>query len=203
MAKELRITTAVPLLMALTLLSGAHAAEIGDAFQMTGGSSDRLILTDNDKSYAERRTVSREYPDWVVQDATSHVSMNGYDPVSYFDQGFPLLGDPRYEATFHGATFRFASEAHWRMFLADPEHYAPAFGGYDAEQLREGRFVAADPLDWAIVDDQLILGVHRIDHGRSQREEATMIDIAAEKWRTVDAHYRDNFFQAHQADFRN
>ncbi len=142
-------------------------------------------------------------PEWMVGDPETHLAIGGYDPVSYFDEGAPKLGDARYEAEYHGAVFRFASEDHYRMFLANPDRYAPALGGYDAEAFIAGAYKQADPLDWAIVDGKLYLGLHRQAPAIARRDEPVMVRLAEEKWRAVDAHYRSSFFQAHRRDYRD
>lgn len=146
---------------------------------------------------------SEAAPEWMAGDPETHLAIGGYDPVSYFDDGVPRLGDPRFEAEYHGAVFRFATEDHYRMFLADPERYAPALGGYDAEAFIAGAYRQADPLDWAIVDGRLYLGLHRPAPAVARRDEPMMVRLAEEKWRAVDAHYRSSFFQAHRRDYRD
>ena len=56
--------------------------------------------------------------------------MGGYDPVSYFTAGEPQRGSGFHTATHEGGTYLFASKANKKMFEANPEKYAPQFGGY-------------------------------------------------------------------------
>src|ERR1051325_5300422 len=37
------------------------------------------------------------------------VALGGYDPISYFTEGKPTMGDPKIEATFNGALYHFVS----------------------------------------------------------------------------------------------
>ena len=40
------------------------------------------------------------------------LALRGYDPVAYFTDGKPVLGDFTITAQYDGATYRFASEGH-------------------------------------------------------------------------------------------
>ena len=58
------------------------------------------------------------------------VAIQGYDTVAYFTAGKPVKGSPEFEAVWQGARWQFANAEHQDMFSADPETYAPRFGGY-------------------------------------------------------------------------
>jgi YHS domain-containing protein len=83
------------------------------------------------------------------------LALEGYDPVAYFTEGEPTKGSADYTATHDGATYRFANAAHLAAFEADPDKYAPAYGGYCAFGLAMGQKVGSDPEVWEIVDGQL------------------------------------------------
>lgn len=58
------------------------------------------------------------------------LALQGYDPVSYFTDGKPIKGDPKFTASYNGGTYQFASEAHKKTFESNPSKYAPQFGGF-------------------------------------------------------------------------
>ncbi len=58
------------------------------------------------------------------------VAVKGYDTVAYFTQGQPVKGDNKFEHKWKEATWRFANAEHLELFKADPEKYAPQYGGY-------------------------------------------------------------------------
>ena len=58
------------------------------------------------------------------------VAIKGIDPVAYFTEGRPFKGKKQFEFEWKGAKWRFASAKHLEMFKADPEAYAPQYGGY-------------------------------------------------------------------------
>ena len=58
------------------------------------------------------------------------LAVKGYDTVAYFTDGKPDKGKSDYEYEWQGARWRFANQEHLDMFKADPERYAPQYGGY-------------------------------------------------------------------------
>lgn len=83
--------------------------------------------------------------------------IKGYDPVAYFTEGKPVKGSAEYAHEYDGHTFWFASEEHRRLFVADPEKYAPQYGGYCAWAVAQGELADIDPNAWAIHDGRLYL----------------------------------------------
>jgi len=58
------------------------------------------------------------------------LAVKGYDVVAYFTLGEPTEGDSDFSYEWQGATWRFANAGHLAAFKADPEKYAPQYGGY-------------------------------------------------------------------------
>lgn len=85
------------------------------------------------------------------------VAIKGYDTVAYFTNGRAIKGDPEFVFDWNSAQWRFASAAHRDMFSANPERYAPRFGGHCSMGLTKGRLVSADPEAWTIIDGKLYL----------------------------------------------
>ena len=85
------------------------------------------------------------------------VAIEGTDPVAYFAEGKPIEGSSEFEHEWMGATWRFVSAAHRDQFAADPEKYAPQYGGYCAWAVAQGYTAKIDPAAWKIVDGKLYL----------------------------------------------
>lgn len=58
------------------------------------------------------------------------VAIKGYDPVAYFTDGEAVKGKSQFSYTWNEANWYFASTANRDLFAADPEHYAPQYGGF-------------------------------------------------------------------------
>jgi hypothetical protein len=85
------------------------------------------------------------------------IALRGYDPVAYHTENRPVKGNPALEATFKGSRFLFASDANRALFVADPDRYAPQFGGFCAFGTARGYKAAIDPAAFTIVDGKLYL----------------------------------------------
>lgn len=84
-------------------------------------------------------------------------AIRGYDPVAYFVDGRPVKGSEQHVFVWQGAKWQFASQAHLDAFKADPEKYAPQYGGYCAYGVAEGHLVKIEPDQWAVIDGKLYL----------------------------------------------
>ena len=85
------------------------------------------------------------------------LAIRGYDAVAYFQQSQPVKGSSQFSYQWRGATWLFASAENRDRFQADPERYAPQYGGYCAYAVSKGRTVSIDPEAWKIVDGKLYL----------------------------------------------
>lgn len=86
------------------------------------------------------------------------IAIKGYDPVAYFTDGKPVKGDAQFAWKWQGATWHFASAEHRDLFQAQPESYAPQFGGYCAWAVSQNYTANSDPENaWKIVNGKLYL----------------------------------------------
>jgi hypothetical protein len=65
-----------------------------------------------------------------VNTTSEGIAIKGYDPVAYFNVGEPVKGVEGFEYVWNGARWRFSSAEHRDLFIAEPEKYAPQYGGY-------------------------------------------------------------------------
>ena len=84
-------------------------------------------------------------------------AIRGYDPVAYFAEGRPVAGTSDHRHEWMGAVWSFASAENRAAFEADPEKYAPRYGGYCAWAVSQGYTASIDPDAWRIVDGALYL----------------------------------------------
>ncbi len=85
------------------------------------------------------------------------IAIKGTDPVAYFENQGPVKGKKDYEYEWKGAKWRFSSAENRDLFIADPERYAPQYGGYCAYAVSQGYTAGIDPEAWSIVDGKLYL----------------------------------------------
>lgn len=110
-------------------------------------------------------------------------AIRGYDPVAYFTEGEPVAGRAEFEAEWNGATWRFASAGNRERFVADPEAYAPQYGGFCAWAVAEkGELYSIDPHAWKIVDGKLYLNFSDSIQRRWERDIPGFIELGDRRW---------------------
>ncbi len=115
--------------------------------------------------------------------ATVHgVAIRGYDPVAYFTEGQAVKGSSVYAYNWNEASWHFSKPENRDLFAADPERYAPQFGGHCANGLSKGKLVGADPEEWTIVDDKLYMNYNRPARDDWRAHKAVMIERAESNW---------------------
>lgn len=116
--------------------------------------------------------------DPVNQSKLGGVAIKGTDPVAYFTMGEPVKGSREFETEWNGATWRFASAEHRDLFMADPEKYAPQYGGYCAWAVSQGYTAGIDPEAWKIVDGRLYLNYSLEVHATWEEDISGFITLA-------------------------
>ena len=90
----------------------------------------------------------------MVQNLKDGVGAKGYDVVSFFE-GNPRTGSEAYVSTYNDAKYLFSSLENKEIFDKSPEAYAPAYGGYCAIAMSEGKELRPNPKSWEIRDGKL------------------------------------------------
>ena len=88
---------------------------------------------------------------------TDNVAIKGYDPVAYFTVGRAVPGLADITTVDQGVIYRFADADNRSLFVADPAHYRPEFGGYCAFGTARGYKADIDPQAFSIVEGKLYL----------------------------------------------
>jgi YHS domain-containing protein len=113
------------------------------------------------------------------------IAIKGYDPVAYFTDNKPVKGSKAHSFAYQGATYEFASAAHRKAFAADPEKYAPQFGGFCAYGTATGHKADIDPAAFSIVEGKLYLNYSTKVRGVWRKDEPGYIRKADEAWPSV------------------
>lgn len=85
------------------------------------------------------------------------VMLLGHDPVAYFAEGRARRGDPALSARHGDVVYYFASDAHRSLFIADPDRYAPQYGGFCASGAAYGLKLGSDPTEFIVRDGRLFI----------------------------------------------
>lgn len=119
------------------------------------------------------------------------VAISGYDTVAYFTEGRPIEGKAGINHRWQDALWYFSSDKHRDMFIADPDGYAPEFGGFCAAGMTYGAIIKADPRVWAIVDGKLYLNYDEYSQELFQENLPDNVNKASGQWeKKTEAHNR-------------
>ncbi|MEL6530760.1 MAG: YHS domain-containing (seleno)protein [Pseudomonadota bacterium] len=92
----------------------------------------------------------------------SQVAVSGYDTVSYFQgNGVPVKGDARFMVKYNGAEWHFSSQSNADKFKANPEAFAPQYGGHCAWAMSRGSLAPGDPTLYKIHGGKLYLNFNQ------------------------------------------
>ena len=117
--------------------------------------------------------------------AEDGIAIDGTDPVAYFTESRPVAGDPSITLDWNGATWRFASAENRATFEADPEAYAPQYGGYCAYAVSQGYTAPTVPEAWTIHENKLYLNFSRSVRRRWERDIPGHVAMADQTWPAV------------------
>jgi YHS domain-containing protein len=120
--------------------------------------------------------------DVLAETPQDRLAIKGYDPVAYFTDSRPMVGDPRFEYEWDGAIYRFTSVRHLELFKAEPDHYQPQYGNLCTAALSRGKRVISDPNNWIIQDGRLHLFGKSIGPDLMRKDPAGMKARADANW---------------------
>ena len=109
----------------------------------------------------------------------------GYDTVAYFTDGKPVKGSDSFVATWMGAKWKFASQAHLDLFKATPEKYAPQYGGYCAYGVAVDNLVSIEPDKFRVLDGKLYLNYDADVQQKWLKNPIGFIKTADSKFQTL------------------
>jgi len=118
--------------------------------------------------------------------ATEAGAIRGYDPVAYHTEGKATPGAEAIVHRWNGATWHFASEENRDLFVANPQRYAPGYGGYCAYGTSNGYKVSTQPEAFAIVDGVLYLNYNVPVQNTWNKDRPGYIRKADTEWRSLE-----------------
>jgi hypothetical protein len=89
------------------------------------------------------------------------VAIRGYDPVAFFTLGEPVLGDSMISYIWKEATWNFSTKSNMEMFKADPEKFAPQYGGYCAYGTADGHKAPTEIDTWTVINGRLYFNYNK------------------------------------------
>jgi hypothetical protein len=133
---------------------------------------------------------NRQFAKYNIDNA--NVAIHGYDTVAYFTDAKPTKGKADFEHVWEETRWQFASNTNRELFKANPERYAPQFGGYCAGGLAVGEYANGDPELFMIVDGKLYLIKNKKYQTAWLKAPETAIHFAEYNWGNFRGELRDN-----------
>jgi YHS domain-containing protein len=127
---------------------------------------------------AEAQTTSEIY-------STADGAIKGYDPVAYFTVKKPVKGKKEFSYSWKGQTWFFSSVENKKMFEANPDTYAPQYGGYCAYGLSRGYKAKIEQEAWSVVNGKLYLNYDLDVREDWLEKQAGYIQKADQNWAKV------------------
>ena len=115
-------------------------------------------------------------------------ALQGYDPVAYFTEKAAVKGQPTIHHTHDGVKYYFNTAANRDAFVASPQRYMPAYGGWCATAMAKGEKVEIDPKNFKVTNDRLFLFFNAW-YGDAKKawvkDEPAQITLADTNWKKI------------------
>jgi YHS domain-containing protein len=112
-------------------------------------------------------------------------AIKGYDPVAYFTEHKPVKGNEKLVYNWNNANWYFSSQHNLDQFKANPEKFAPQYGGYCAYGLSNGYKASTDSDAWTIENGKLYLNYNIEVRELWTKEMKERIEKADKLWPEV------------------
>ncbi len=122
-------------------------------------------------------------PPWST--AAEAVAIQGYDTVAYFTKSEAVRGASKFAHEWGGMTWFFSSAEHRDKFAAEPEKYAPQFGGFCTPSVAGGKTSRGGGEAWLIHNEKLYLSYDKTVRENLQRDIPGNVTKAEGWWPTV------------------
>ena len=109
-------------------------------------------------------------------------AIKGYDPVAFFTDSKPVMGADSLSYSWNGTTWLFSKRQNLQRFKANPEKYAPQYGGYCAYGTSQGHKAPTEIDTWTIVDDKLYFNYNQKVKEMWIKDERGLIQKADNQW---------------------
>lgn len=172
---------ALPVILALHLSVGAGCAlaQAADATKPTAEKSAEPRKPA--MPVARSREIYQSSPRFLAK----KYAVAGFDTVAYHKEKKAVEGKDAFAIRWKDATWRFVSQENLDAFVANPEKYAPQYGGYSAYAIAKNELSPGNPRSWEIVDGKLYLNLSRKIQAQWDADQAALIKSADANWPTV------------------
>jgi hypothetical protein len=112
-------------------------------------------------------------------------AIGGYDVVEYFLSAKPVKGDSAISVQWNNARWIFSKKENADLFTADPQRYAPQYGGYCAYGMSKGYKAPTSEDAWSIVNQKLYFNYNKDVQKTWDKDKSGLIHKADSNWVNV------------------
>jgi len=167
-------------LLSLIFLGGAIA--LASCSSSTPTATETSPASTSAASPVAASTSPEAEPVAATYFAENGIAIRGADPVAYFTNSAHVPGSDEFTHDWQGVTWKFASAENRDSFAADPDAYAPQYGGFCAYAVSQGATAPIEPEAWKIVDGKLYLNLNKKIQKRWEKDISGFIAAADQNW---------------------
>jgi len=119
-------------------------------------------------------------------------AIKGYDTVAYFTEKMPVQGSEEFSYSWNHGVWLFANKMNMELFKANPEKYAPQYGGYCAFAAAKGSFAKVDPTQFTVLNDKLYLNYNARIQKKWTKKRDEFIQLGDQNWPELLAEAKEN-----------
>ncbi len=108
--------------------------------------------------------AANAFAEGSVFNQSQGTAIKGYDPVAYFTQSDAVKGSEDHSHDWNGVKWLFATAANRDAFAAEPDKFAPQYGGYCSYAMSRDYIADITPTAWKVVDGKLYLNNSKAVH---------------------------------------
>jgi hypothetical protein len=109
-------------------------------------------------------------------------AIGGYDPVAFFTENKAIKGAEGISITWKNAKWLFSNKKHADMFKANPEKYAPQYGGYCAYGCSRGYKAKTEIEAFTVTDGKLYFNYNIKTRAEWTKDMKAYIEKADAEW---------------------
>jgi len=114
---------------------------------------------------------------------SSGYAIGGFDVIAYYSKKAAVRGKPEFNYVWREATWLFESVENRDKFAANPETYAPQYGGHCAMSMVNGKQGRGDPQAWSVRNGKLYLNGSQEVNQRFNMDGDTYVSKADSWWK--------------------
>lgn len=111
--------------------------------------------------------------------------LDGYDPVSYFEEGggSPAKGNSSISFTYGARTYFFVNDENRQLFMTNPLKYEPTYGSWCAYGMSQGGKIRINPLIYTLKGNRAHFFINKSAKTSFDEELEALEIVADENWK--------------------